>query len=329
MRILILGGTAFLGRAIASDALVRGHSVTCAARGTSPTPAGAAFVRIERDDERGLTPLAGEAFDAIVDVSRTPRHVERAVRDLDADHWVFVSTTNVYARFDVPEQREDAELLDELEDLDDPDDYGRAKVTCERLVRGASATATVVRPGLIAGPGDDTSRSGYYPWRFAHPTGHDVLAPAGPDFPTAMIDVDDLAAWIVDAAERRLDGVFNATGPTTTLGEVVRLAAAASGSTAAPRWVDPADLAAHGIAPWMGARSLPLWIDDPDWRWFATLDTTAARTEGLVTRPLAETLARSLAYEAARPHSLDGDASRAGLSDGEERDLRAALEGAA
>ncbi|WP_284328995.1 NAD-dependent epimerase/dehydratase family protein [Demequina litorisediminis] len=329
MRLLILGGTAFLGHAIASRALARGHVVTCAARGSAPVPDGAAFVRVDRDEPQGLAPLAGVRCDAIVDISRTPRHVERAVRDLDAGHWVFVSTTNVYARFDRREQREDAVLLDEVDDLDDPSDYGRAKVTCERIVREASASATVVRPGLIAGPGDATSRSGYYPWRFANPTGDDVLVPAGPDFPTAMIDVDDLAAWIVDAAERRLDGVFNATGPTMPLGEVMRHAAAASGSTAAPRWVDPSHLGAHGIAPWMGARSLPLWIDDPQWRWFATLDTTAARAEGLVTRPVAETLARCLAYEKGRPRPHDGDASRAGLSDDEERDLRAALDGAA
>ncbi len=269
--------------------------------------------------------MGGRHFDAIVDVSRTPRHVERAVRDLDTDHWVFVSTTNVYAHFDRLEQSEDAPLLEGVEDLDDTSHYGRAKVTCERLVRDASATSTIIRPGLIGGPGDTTSRSGYYPWRFAHPTGAEVVMPAGPDFPAALIDVDDLASWTVTVAERQLDGVFNATGPTTNLGDVARLSAEVAGSTATARWIAASVLAERGIEPWMGAVSLPLWIDDPSWRWFATLNTMAARAEGLTTRPLIETLARCLVYEEGRAELSSGDASRAGLADADERALLAAL----
>ncbi|MDN4483945.1 NAD-dependent epimerase/dehydratase family protein [Demequina lignilytica] len=329
MNLLILGGTAFLGRAVATHALARGHSVTCAARGSAPAPEGCTFVPLDRDDLDGLAPVADRRWDAVVDLSRDPRHVARAVSDLDPAHWVLVSTANVYAGFDRREQAESSPTLAPLEDLDDSADYGRAKITCEASVRGARASSTVIRPGLIGGPGDASGRSGYYPWRFAHPTSTDVVVPDAPDMPVAMIDVDDLAAWIVDVAQRRLHGVYNATGTTTTLREALRISAEAARSTATPLWVDPRTLAEADVAPWMGEVSLPLWIDDPTWRWFATLDTTAARAEGLVTRPLAATIARALAYERSRAVLHGRSPDRAGLSDDDERRVRALALGGA
>src|SRR4051794_21430396 len=99
MELLVLGGTAFLGRAIARTAVQRGHSVTCAARGTAPAPEGTAFVVVDRDEDAGLRPVSGRTWDAVVDVSRQPGQVRRAVRDLRTHHWVLISSTNVYARF--------------------------------------------------------------------------------------------------------------------------------------------------------------------------------------------------------------------------------------
>ncbi|WP_084040257.1 NAD-dependent epimerase/dehydratase family protein [Demequina sp. NBRC 110053] len=328
MRILLLGGTAFLGRATALHALSRGHDVTCAARGSAPAPDGCAFIPIDRDEDDGLAPVAADRWDAVIDVSRKPRHVERAVRDLDTEHWVLVSTASVYPRFDRREQPETAATVPPLDDLDDEADYGRAKVTCEQLVRAAPATSTVIRAGLIGGPGDLSRRSGYYPWRFAHPTGDDVIVPDDREQATALIDVDDLAAWTVHAAEQRLDGIFNATGETTTLAEVVELSAQVAGSRAVPRWVDSDALRDAGVSPWSGACSLPLWIDDGDMRWFATLDTRAARAAGLTTRPLRETLARVLEFEEVQSDEL-ADRPRAGLSDDDERRVRQHLDGAA
>lgn len=323
MEILILGGTALLGRAIAEAALSGGHDVTCAARGTNPAPGAARFVVIDRDEDDGLAPLADRTWDAVVDVSRHPGQVRRAVRDLRTPHRVFISTGNVYARFDALEQTEDAPTVPPMEGdvLADMSAYGAAKVACEDAVRAAAGTATVVRSGLIAGPGDTSGRSGYYPWRFAHPTGPDVLVPGDLDFPCAFIDVRDLAEWVVAAASRRLDGTFNATGATHPLSDVIAAAARAAESRIPPRPVPPADLAAHGVAAWMGPRSLPLWIDDPEWRFFATLDTSAARRVGLRTRPLEDTLTAALAYEERRtiPRA-------AGLSDDGERELRHALD---
>ena len=172
----------------------------------------------------------------------------------------------------------------------------------------------IARSGLIGGPGDWSGRTGYWPWRFAHPVGDEVVVPGDLDFPCAFVDVRDLAAWLVVAAEQRIDGVFNATGPTTTLGEVLTAAAAVSGSSARPRPVPVERLRELGVQGWMGPASLPLWIDDPDWRGFATMDTTRARAAGLTTRPLAQTLRDGLAFEETRD-----EPRRAGLSDDEER----------
>ncbi|MCE1178048.1 MAG: oxidoreductase [Micrococcales bacterium] len=328
----------------------------------------------DRDREDGLAGVMDRRWDAVVDVSRQPGQVRQAVRELAARHWVFISSGNVYAAFDTLEQSEDAALNVALDGDVMPDmaHYGPAKVACENAVRDGGASSTIVRSGLIGGAGDWSGRSGYYPWRFAHPTGPDVLVPDDPDFPCALIDVDDLAAWVVHCAVERVEGTFNATGPTTRLEDLLIVArsvgagaGAGSGSDsgagsgsgsgaesdvgagsgvgagssggevgvgalgAAPRirWVSPEVLADEGVAAWMGPKSLPLWIDDPAWRGFATLDTSAAREHGLRTRPIEETLRRALEFEERRDVERRDAPRQAGLTDDEERALRAAITG--
>ncbi|MGL5928449.1 MAG: NAD-dependent epimerase/dehydratase family protein, partial [Dermatophilaceae bacterium] len=199
MKILVLGGTAWLGRTVAQEVLRRGHESTCLARGSAPAPEGASFVTADRDDEAALVEVAGVHWDAVVDVSRQPGQVRRAVRDLSTEHYVFVSTGNVYASFDRLEQDEDAALRAPLHGdvMDDMETYGEAKVACEQAVLAGDAPATIVRSGLIGGPGDDSGRSGYWPWRFAHPVSEEVVVPDDPDFPVALVDVRDLADWVV------------------------------------------------------------------------------------------------------------------------------------
>jgi nucleoside-diphosphate-sugar epimerase len=235
---------------------------------------------------------------------------------------VFVSSGNVYADFSRLEQPESGALLPPLESevMDDMSTYGEAKVACEDAVRTSGATATIVRSGLIAGPGDWSGRSGYYPWRFANPTGSDVLVPDDLEFPCAMIDVRDLAAWLVSSARERFDGTYNATGPTSPLKQVLSAAALAAESNTKLRPVPVATLSELGVSAWMGPKSLPLWIDDPDWRYFATLDTSAARSAGLQTRPLLETLRDTLVFENQRT-----EPRQTGLTDDEERSLRSQL----
>ncbi len=318
----MLGGTAWLGRTVALEALRRGHDVTCLARGSADPPPGATFVSADRDRDDGLAAVADGTWDAVVDVTRHPGHARRAVRDLVARHRVLVSTGNVYARFDALEQPEDSPLRSPLDGdlMTDMEVYGEAKVACENAVRDADGTATVVRSGLIGGPGDWSGRTGYWPWRFAHPVADRVVVPDELDFPCAVVDVRDLAAWLITVAERRLDGTFNATGPTAPLGEVLGVAAAVAGSPAEPLPVGREVLAELGIGAWMGPASLPLWIDDAEWRGFATMDTSRARAAGVVTRPLEQTLRDTLAFEETRTVPR-----RAGLSDDDERRVQGAV----
>ena len=312
----MLGGTAWLGRTVAQEALRRGHEVTCLARGSDDPPPGATFVAADRDLDDGLDAVSGPTWDAVVDVTRHPVHARRAVRDLAARHRALVSTGNVYARFDTVEQPEDSPLRDPLDGdlMADMEVYGEAKVACENAVRSADGTATIVRSGLIGGPGDWSGRTGYWPWRFAHPVGDRVVVPDELDFPCALVDVRDLAAWLVTASEQRLDGTFNATGPTVALRDVLAVAARVARSSAQPLPVGREVLAGLGVGAWMGPASLPLWIDDADWRGFATMDTSRARAAGFGARPLEDTLRDTLAFEETRTVPR-----QAGLSDDDER----------
>lgn len=324
MNLLLLGGTGFLGRAIATLARDRGIDLTCLARGSALPPDGVPLIRADRDHQDALEPVADREWDAVIDLSRQPGQVRRAVRDLTTSHWVFVSTANVYARFDRLEPDEDSELVEPLEvdEMRGVEDYGPAKVACENLIRSAPGTSTIVRPGLIGGPGDVSGRSGYYVWRFANPTGPDILVPPDLSLPVSLIDADDLASFILTCAEHRVAATLNTTGPTHTLGEVLEACREVVGDGAPEIRPVPADiLEREGVQQWMGPRSLPLWINDPEWRFFATLDTSRARSHGLQTRPLVETMARTLDYEENRTEPRE-----AGLTDDEEIALRETLE---
>ncbi len=172
MEILVLGGTAMLGRGIAATAVERGHTVTCLARGSADVPAGTSFVAADRDDGSGLKEVADRRWGAVIDVARQPGQVRRAVRDLSTSHRAFVSSRNVYADFSQLED-EDAPVREPLDGdvMADMSSYGEVKVACDKAVRGTTGSATIVRSGLIGGPGDWSGRNGYWPWRFAHPHG--------------------------------------------------------------------------------------------------------------------------------------------------------------
>ena len=207
MDVLILGGTAWLGHRIATTALERGYRVTCLARG-SGIPAGAMHVRADRDKPGALDAIANERWDAVIDVARQPGHVRRAVAALEpvAERYIFVSSCSVYAsqaRIGADESEPTFEPL--VADLmGSPEDYGPAKVACERAVLETFGVdrSLIARAGLIGGPGDPSGRSTYWPWRFAHPSTTDgrVLVPDAHGLPTALIDVRDLAAWLVESA---------------------------------------------------------------------------------------------------------------------------------
>jgi nucleoside-diphosphate-sugar epimerase len=331
MRILVLGGTAWLGRTIASTAVELGHEVTCLARGSSgDPPEEVRLVRADRTRPGAYERVAGDTWDVAVDLTRQPGQARSAVAALAGRvaSMVFVSSGNVYADHSIVAQDEDGALLAALESdvMESMETYGEAKVACERHVLqgfGPDRTA-IARVGLIGGPGDIFDRTGYWPLRFARPARADgaVLVPDAPDLPTQVIDVRDLAAWIVEVGTRGVAGIFNVTGETVLFPEHLDVARAVAGHTGPVVRADQRWLLAQGVREWMGERSLPLWLADPDWIGFNARDNSRARAAGLITRPLEATLEDTLAWELTRgPTRTRG----AGLSDDDERALLHAL----
>lgn len=287
MRLLVLGGTRFLSRTVAEQALDRGWDVTCACRGSSPVPAGATHLTWDRSEDPPAD-LADRTWDAVVDVARLPSHVRRAVDAVRDAHWLFVSTINVYADDDSSAMGPLVEPTTEDVDLaDDPDAYGPMKVACEEIVTGGTASSMIVRPGLIVGPGDGSGRFSYWPERLAR--GGEVLAPGSPDDVVQVIDVRDLAAWILDACEARTTGFFDGVGEPLALSDL--LADVAVGVSVDPSliWVDTDFLEAQGVDPWAGEGSIPLWLPRPEHDAMMSRSAQPALDAGLRLRPLAET----------------------------------------
>lgn len=326
MKILVLGGTAWLGHEIARAALAAGHEVTCLARG-SAVPSGAGLVQADRDEASALDPVRTTEWDAVIDVARQPGHVRRAVRELEpvATRYVFVSTANVYASQAAIGADEDVERLAPLvaDTFTDPDDYGAAKVACEDAVVAAfgSERSVIARAGLIGGPGDPTGRTTYWPWRFARPSNADgrVLVPDAADLPTGVIDVRDLAAWLVRCAGASSGGVFNAMGSPVTFPEHIEVARAVAGHTDDVVLAPEPWLIDQGVNEWSGPKSLPLWLHDRSWYGMNARSNARALAAGLQLRPLATTLADGLAWRMTR--SAPTDELPAGLTDEQEGDL--------
>ncbi len=316
-----------MGREVAAQAIARGHAVTCVARGHAGqfTP-GCRVVIADRDRPGACDGVVDQRWDAVIDVARQPGHVRRAVTALQpvAGRFVYVSSGNVYASQRELGQDEDAPLLAPLASdvMESMEQYGEAKAACEQAVlKGfGSDRAMVARVGLIGGPGDEFGRSGYWPWRFAHPSNPQgaVLVPDDPQVPIAVIDVRDLAAWLLHCAETDVAGIYNAAGPPRPLAEHLDVARTVAGHAGPVRAAPPAWLTEHGVQMWMGPTSLPLWIDDPDWYGMNDRSTARARAAGLTTRPLEDTLTDTLAWEESRP---DPGPHGAGLTDDEEHQL--------
>jgi nucleoside-diphosphate-sugar epimerase len=316
MRILILGGTQFLGRHAVDVALARGHHVTLFNRGQTRPDLFPDVEKLRGDRDGELTALSGRDFDAVIDTSgRVPRLVAETLDALgDVGHYTFVSTISVYADLSTPptESSPLAELKEPTEAWEEA--YGELKVVCENVVRERFPEAFIPRPGLIVGPWDPTGRFTYWPTRLA--AGGRVLAPLPADADTQVIDARDLAEWIVRAAEERLAGTYNAVGPITTREHVLETCRSLAGTRAELVWVDPGFLHEHGVAEWM---ELPLWLHDEQYRGMLSVDPTPALAAGLQTRPLAETVRDTLAWALSDeapsefPAGLDREKERAVL----------------
>ncbi|HEU5039032.1 MAG TPA: NAD-dependent epimerase/dehydratase family protein [Nocardioides sp.] len=313
MRILVLGGSVFLSKAVATDALARGHEVTCATRGASgPVPEGATFVAWDRHD-----PVPGElasaTYDAVVDVARIPSWVRAGVAAFPDAHWVFVSTVNVYADDSTPGGTPATLPLREPQPADvdlkvDPEAYGPMKVACEQVVRDGAASWTVIRPGLIVGPDDPTGRFTYWPARLAG--GGEALAGGDPGDAMQVIDVRDLAAWIVTCAEHRTPGDHDGVGEVLPIRDLLAQVAVGVNSDAALTWVPQEFLAEQGVEPWMGPEALPLWLPRPEYDGLGSHDPAPSYAAGLVLRPVADTARDTLAWLRATPNAPVSGMSR-------------------
>ncbi|MCW5801380.1 MAG: NAD-dependent epimerase/dehydratase family protein [Deltaproteobacteria bacterium] len=317
--VLILGGTQWVGRALAAEALRRGHRVTCLARGMAGAVAdGATLVVADRTAPDAYAAVAGRAWDVVIDVARDASFAQPAAEALAAraGHWTFISSGAAYARQDEPGADEAAALLDPA-----PTPYGAAKSAIEAAYRAAlGGRLLIARAGLIGGPGDATCRTGYYVARAARDDAP-MLVPDVGDAPLQLLDARDLAAWILSAAERGLAGAFNAVGDRTTVGAFLAASRAIAGHRGAAVAVPGAWIAAHGVADWDGPESLPVWLADPAWSACLDRSNAAAVREGLRRRPLDETLRDLLVWE--RAEGLDRKRA-AGLSAARERELIAA-----
>jgi len=332
MRLLILGGTRFLGRHVAGEALRRGHAVTTFTRGNLPVIANRSVVPLagnrDPDIAPGLAALAAGRWDAVVDTSGYVPRIVGASASLLAERagrYLFVSSVSVYADSSRPGQDE-ASAVATLEDPATEDilpNYGALKAECEARVGDVfGSSATIVRPGLIVGAGDGTDRFGYWVARFLCPhllgkRAARAVVPAPLERPIQIIDARDLAAWIVDLLEQERGGTFNAVSPAGqwTFADLIDVLVEAAIEPPEPVAIADAVLVAHGVAPWTG---LPLWLPDtePDAAGFMSVDATKAQDAGLVARDLADTVRDTAEWLAARTnagawqHVLSADAER-------------------
>jgi 2'-hydroxyisoflavone reductase len=321
VKLLVLGGTKFLGRAAVEAALAEGHEVTLFTRGQTNPGLFPEAERLRADLREDLSPLAVGVWDAAIDLDPTqlPRHTRRrteALRDA-VGHYVFVSTISVYADPSRPID-EGSALLDPPEpepETFDIEDYGGLKAASERVVQEVfGGRCAVVRPGLIAGPNDPTDRFTYWPVRLAE--GGDVLAPGDPEAPIQLIDARDLGAWLVRAAGESTGGVFNATGPERplTLREALERVAGAVGGDARLVWTDEQRVLDAGVQPWM---ELPLWLPGTEDDGMMRVDCSRAVAAGLAFRVLEETARDTLAW------SREAGEQRPTLSREKEREILA------
>ena len=319
MKLLVLGGTVFLGRHVVDAALADGHEMTIFTRGRTNPDLFPEAERLQGDRDGDLGALAGRSWDGVVDTSGYVPRVVRQSAELLQDalgRYVFVSSISVYADPSLP--LEEASPVAELADPASEDvqaDYGALKAACETVVdevfgeRGAN-----VRAGLIVGPYDPTERFTYWPRRLAE--GGDVLAPGDPAAPSQFVDARDLAAWLVRLAEHGPGGVFNATGPAEpfTLGALLDEANDAVGAGARLVWTDEQRLLDAEVQPWM---ELPLWLPGDEHRGMLRADNRRAIAAGLRFRPVRETVLDTLAW------SREAGEQRPTLTREKERELLA------
>jgi 2'-hydroxyisoflavone reductase len=328
LRVLVFGGTRFLGPEVVRAALARGHRVTLFNRGRTNPGLFPGVETLHGDRDGGLDALRGRDFECVVDTSGYVPRIVRQSAELLApriERYLFVSSISVYAEPLAPGATESAPLatLADPASEDVAASYGALKAACERAVEAVlPARALLVRPGLIVGPGDPTDRFTYWPVRVAR--GGEVLAPGDGEDPVQLVDVRDLGAFLVTLLEHRATGAIHATGPAQPLPMRALLAACREAAPGDARlaWVDAPFLARHGVRPWV---DLPAWVPRRESA-LAQLDVGNAVRHGLAFRPVVETARDTLAWWRTLPADRRA-APGAGLSPERERQVLAAWRG--
>ena len=292
MKLLVLGGTVFLGRHIVHAAPEQGVDVTLLNRGQHGADLFPSVPRLVGDRNADMSALRGQRFDAVIDCcGYTPDQIARTVEALDAEvpHYTFISSISVHSSFAPGVAYDESAPV-----ASGNEGYGPQKARAEEAVQAAlPGRVACVRPGLIVGPFDLTGRFTYWPQRVAR--GGDVLAPGRPERPVQFIDARDLAAWCLQLARTRTAGVFNAIGPTLPFAELLNTCCEVAGSEARFIWMSDEEVLAQNIEPWT---ELPLWIpeSDPESGGMMLADNRRATAAGLTLRPLRDTVADTLRW---------------------------------
>ncbi|MCK6445629.1 MAG: NAD-dependent epimerase/dehydratase family protein [Planctomycetes bacterium] len=326
-KVLVLGGTRFIGPHIVEAALARGHRVTLFNRGKTNPELFPECEKLRGDRDGDMSALEGRRWDAVLDTwTDMPRHVRSAATLLgpNVGQYVFVSSLNAVADLSQPHLDETAETTPlEPKDEDNPSAelFGGRKARCEKLLAELCTDRyTIVRPGLIVGPRDGSDRFTYWPVRIAR--GGEVLAPGSGDDPTQFVDARDLAEFVVRLVERRTLGLFHVVGPERELSmrEVLETCVRVAENDARLTWVDTRFLLERGVAPWT---DLPAWLPslEPGHAYW-TLNVSKAIRAGLAFRPLDETVRDTLAWWATLPEARRAELKR-GLAPERERELLA------
>lgn len=321
MRILVLGGTIFLGRHLVEAALARGHELTLFNRGQNNPDLFPDLEKLRGDRDGGLTALEGQQWDAVIDTcGYVPRVVGQSAELLaDAvDNYVFISSISAYADASKPGINEDSPLaaLETATEEITGESYGPLKVACEQVVQEAlPGRSLIIRPGLIVGPNDPTDRFTY--WSVRLNQGGQALAPAPESAPVQIIDVRDLVGWTIRLVEEGETGAFNATGPekSLTMGGMLEQCRIAVGSAAELSWLPAEYLLEAGVEPWS---ELPLWLPGDEMAGLLAIDVSRPLAKGLAFRPLADTARDTLAWAQTRSEDHQW---RAGLSAEREAEL--------
>lgn len=288
MKLLVLGGTVFLGRHVVAAALASGHDVTIFHRGTSAAPTRVEALHGDRDGD--VSALAKRSFDAVIDCSGyTPAQMRRTGEALAGrvGHYLFVSTRSVYRSFPPGVDVGDGAPL-----LDSGDGYGASKASSEEALEAVMpGRVTIVRPGLLVGPFDPTGRFTYWPLRVHR--GGDVLAPGRPDRQVQFIDARDLAGWCVALVEGTPSGIYDVVGRSQTMAALLQVAHRTIGGDVRLHWVADDVLLAVGVVPWT---EMPLWIPESDLAFGGLMDGNDRRATdaGLQVRAVADTIRDTL-----------------------------------